>query len=250
MCTLIVAVGVWPGAPLVVAANRDERLDRPAAPPELRTHAGRFLVAPLDLQAGGTWLAVGETGVFAAITNRHDPAYFGRVAPRSRGALVLDAAVADRACAAAESAAATDPSTVNPFHLVVADREAAFVVWSDGSKVTRERLERGIHVITERSYGAADNARERALRERLRDLEGTPSWPDRDRWRAELSRHDPDPLAGTCVHADAWGYGTRASTYVRLGADAEDAELFHADGKPCTVPLGDHGDLLARMRSS
>ena len=33
MCTIIVAQNALPGFPVVVAANRDEALDRPAAPP-------------------------------------------------------------------------------------------------------------------------------------------------------------------------------------------------------------------------
>lgn len=244
MCTLVVAFAVWPDAPLVVAANRDERLDRPAEAPAVREHAGRLVVAPLDLRAGGTWIALGERGVFAAVTNRHDPAYFGRVAPRSRGELVLDAAAADGAMAAADHAATTDPARINPFHLLVADREAAFVVWTDGRRVHRQRLEPGIHVVTERSFGAADPSRERALHARLVGLASEPSPPPVDFWRAELSRHEADPFAGTCVHADGLGYGTRASTHVRLGVPAPAAELWHAEGRPCTTPWRDLSALL------
>ncbi|MGH0029521.1 MAG: NRDE family protein, partial [Myxococcota bacterium] len=91
MCTLIVLHRCFEAAPLVVAANRDEYLDRPTEGPALRETArgdGR-VVAPRDARAGGTWLGLNENGLFAAITNRRcespDPDR------RSRGLIVMDA---------------------------------------------------------------------------------------------------------------------------------------------------------------
>ena len=68
MCVLVVAAFDHPRYDLVVAANRDEFHDRPAAPagpwPGLPgVYAGR------DLEAGGTWLGVDTRGRFAAVTN-------------------------------------------------------------------------------------------------------------------------------------------------------------------------------------
>src|SRR5262249_10657645 len=88
-CTLIALHHCIDRAPLVIAANRDEFLDRPAEGPALREIAGGRIVAPRDVRAGGTWLGVNALGVFAALTNRRtsepDPVR------RSRGLLVLDA---------------------------------------------------------------------------------------------------------------------------------------------------------------
>ena len=67
MCTLVLAAGVFPGASLVIVANRDELLDRPSSPP-LRWSEG--FVAPRDDLAGGTWLGINAAGVFVGITNR------------------------------------------------------------------------------------------------------------------------------------------------------------------------------------
>ena len=55
MCTLIASVGQVPGLPIVVAANRDEALDRPSSPPSL-WHLQPPFIAPRDERAGGTWL--------------------------------------------------------------------------------------------------------------------------------------------------------------------------------------------------
>src|SRR5579871_991767 len=88
MCTLVVALGQFPGFPLVVAANRDEKLDRPATPPRIWPGAEPF-IAPRDEVAGGSWLGFNRHGVFVGITNR-----FG-VPPdptkKSRGQIVIDA---------------------------------------------------------------------------------------------------------------------------------------------------------------
>ena len=72
MCTLALAVGVSPSLPLVVAANRDELLARPAVPPFLwpREPGAPRILSPRDEVAGGTWLGLNEHALFVGITNR------------------------------------------------------------------------------------------------------------------------------------------------------------------------------------
>ncbi len=86
MCLILFAYRVVPGAPLIVAANRDEYFARPAAPAALWADHPEIL-AGRDLSAGGTWLGVSTTGRFAALTNFRNPADHRRDAP-SRGELV------------------------------------------------------------------------------------------------------------------------------------------------------------------
>ena len=247
MCTLVVAVSVWASAPLVVAANRDEQLARPAAPPERwAPHRGSSdeppIFAPRDLLAGGTWLGVRgasslATGaLFVGITNR----FTGSVpppGPRSRGELVLDALAAGSVDAAVERIAGLPPAMHNPFHLVIADRRAAHLVWNDGERHHREVLPPGVHVITERSRGAAPTERDVLLRRRLEERRWEAE-PGIDEWRALLSEHAVATLEGPCVHADERGYGTRCSTVVRLPVGGG-IGFFHADGRPCVTPYED-----------
>lgn len=85
MCLILFAYRVAPRRPLVLAANRDEFHARPAlaahwwrdAP---NIHGGR------DVQAQGTWLAVGRDGRLAAVTNWTDK-NVAAAAPKSRGDL-------------------------------------------------------------------------------------------------------------------------------------------------------------------
>ncbi|HKD54578.1 MAG TPA: NRDE family protein [Steroidobacteraceae bacterium] len=88
MCLLMLAWQAHPRYALVVAANRDEFHERPAAPlakwpPPAEIIAGR------DLQAHGTWLGIDRERRFGVVTNFRElqPAQAG--AP-SRGGLIPD----------------------------------------------------------------------------------------------------------------------------------------------------------------
>ena len=70
MCTLIALHRCVTGASLVIAANRDEFLERPSEGPALRSTQYGVIAAPRDVKAGGTWLGLNGSGVFAGLTNR------------------------------------------------------------------------------------------------------------------------------------------------------------------------------------
>jgi uncharacterized protein with NRDE domain len=74
---------------LILSANRDEFLHRPALP----LHAWQDIegvYAGKDLSLGGTWLGVHKNGRFAALTNHRNMSIKGPEKPVSRGNLVLD----------------------------------------------------------------------------------------------------------------------------------------------------------------
>lgn len=85
MCLVLVAVDPHGEVPIVVAANRDERHERPAD--ALGWWADRpGILAGRDRVAGGTWFGVGGDGRFATVLNDHRvPA---PVKAPSRGGLV------------------------------------------------------------------------------------------------------------------------------------------------------------------
>lgn len=88
MCLILLAVAHHPAYPLVVAANRDERHDRPSAVAAYWDDAPQVL-AGRDLEAGGTWLGIDRSGRFAAVTNFRQPGA-ARSGRESRGRLVAD----------------------------------------------------------------------------------------------------------------------------------------------------------------
>src|ERR1051325_1484422 len=71
MCTLVILRRPEHDWPVVIGANRDEMIDRPAKPPGRHWPGRAEIVAGIDLLAGGSWLGVNDWGVTAAVLNRH-----------------------------------------------------------------------------------------------------------------------------------------------------------------------------------
>ncbi len=86
MCLLVIAWKSHPRYRLILAGNRDEFHDRPAAPLNWWQDDARIL-APRDLKAGGTWLGVARSGRFGVVTNFRDLQAPAENSP-SRGSLV------------------------------------------------------------------------------------------------------------------------------------------------------------------
>lgn len=226
MCTLILAWRVFEDAPVAVAANRDEFLDRPSSPPAVRAGPLRY-VAPRDDEAGGTWMGVNERGVFVGITNRRTDL----VGERSRGLLVLDALAESTA---ADAVAAVERELAERgyagFNLVVADADDAVLLEWDGV-LRRTDFEPGVHAVVNAGFDDHDD-KSRCIRDvaRVEPDEGVDAWFDRV--TPVLRDHD----LGACIHRD--GFGTRSSSLVAVRADAPDrdsgrVEWRYADGPPC-----------------
>jgi uncharacterized protein with NRDE domain len=267
--------GVDPGAPLVVAANRDERLERAATAVTVLSERDPRMLGGRDGLAGGTWLAVNEHGVVAGLTNR--PAVAGRdPTKRSRGELPLWLA-AHRSASAAAAAFARhfDPSAFNPCWLMVGDRDALFVIDLTGEDEPAPReLGPGAYVLENSPLGEPTPKREHVAAQlaglvdrRGMDLlaglghlladhrvpDGVPEAARGPRSDTDPPDHGdtsggPDPsdrpaaLSANCVHIE--GYGTRSSLLCRVPASpVRWPEVLVADGSPCVAPMRDVSDL-------
>lgn len=259
MCVLVAWLQQIPGHPLVVAANRDERLSRPAIGPLFWQREGRgsgtdgesgesgatgtALVAPRDEVAGGTWWAVSETGLFVGITNRAGrPPDLSR---RSRGLLVLDVARSGILEKAETLLRSLNPEEHNGFHLIAATTTGAVRAVNFGDRIEVVRLEPGLHVISERSFGALEPSRDDVV---FSVFESLPR--DRlhvDRITRALGTHGDDPWRSVCVHPDLPDYGTRSSSILAFADEPERSLLLHADGPPCTTELEDRSGLLRSL---
>jgi uncharacterized protein with NRDE domain len=243
MCTLL-AVVPEAGDVLQVAANRDEFLARPALPPA-RWPGAPSVLAPRDVQAGGTWLGVNAHRLFVAVTNRHGAAHDARRA--SRGQLVADALRQPSVEALHARLAGLGPTSYNPFHLFYADASGhAGLTVCDGTAIRQRFLPPGLHVLTERSFGAGDDsARVARAKASLPESKGRLGLAG---WRKVLSAHSAqDARAGTCIHAEARGYGTRSAFVLQLSADCRDDACAWTEGPPCTSPWVDGSTLLKEV---
>ncbi len=245
MCTLIALHRTVPGSKLVVAANRDEFLDRPAEGPALRaTPFGRIL-APRDLGAGGTWLGLNARGVFVAVTN------VSCASPdaerRSRGLLVTETLGAPGARKAAEKITNLPMGAYNPFNLFVADGENAFAFTYEES-VRPVGGQSGVFVVGNAPLDAPAPGKLSRIRGAVRQAAQAGGDAVLDRL-ASLCRDHQEGARGAldalCVHAGA--YGTRSSALLRLGEAglADPTSVFRfAEGAPCESEYEDHTPLL------
>jgi uncharacterized protein with NRDE domain len=263
VCLLIALFQVVPSAPLIVAANRDERYDRPAVAITTLREAQPRVLGGRDEVAGGTWLAVNEFGVVAGLTNVPSPQ--GRdTTKRSRGELpVALAAHQDAAAAVAWICATVDPSDYNPCWLLVGDRESLFYVdLTGGRRPVASPLPAGSYVLENapllpRSAKAAHVAGLMAAAGAGREAVGGAGAAGaasvgevREGLATVLRDHSlmpgstmPGGLSAACVHADR--YGTRSAMIVTVGTTGP-PQVQVADGPSCQVPLVDAGKLWRR----
>ena len=153
MCTAIVGLG--PDGTVLLAGIRDEFLQRAWQPPARHWPDRPALIGGLDLQAGGTWLAVDPaTPRVACILNgRGHPAPPG--VRQSRGELPLRAAARERLVPAPSASTPRPPdpfdpsglTAFDPFLLVVAAPGQADVLNWDGDRFTRRTLDPGLHLL-------------------------------------------------------------------------------------------------------
>ena len=242
MCTLAIYFKVAPEWPVVIAANRDEFLDRPATDPAV-LNENPHVVGGKDLRAGGTWLGINEYGMVAGLLNRR-PAEDANPNARSRGMLCLDALRKSSTEEAAKYAGAERGGDYNPFNLLMASREAAYVAYNRGSHIEVVKLTPGLHLLSNldvddfecpkisRSYSKFAELGEKTqfkcdplgARSSLGTLLADHS--------TQLDSRTGRPNA-LCLHLDA--YGTRSSSLIFLGRNGE-VRHFFAPGAPCTTP--------------
>jgi uncharacterized protein with NRDE domain len=167
ICILALAWRAHPLWHLVLAGNRDELHERPAAALS-RWPEAAHIIAGRDLQSGGTWLGVSEEGRLAVVTNVSG---YGAAEPGrpSRGTLLKDflAGEGQYADPADESL-----SAFNPFNLItVADREARF---------SSNRPTIGSHLLSPGVYGLSNGALDEPWPKTTRLKSLMQSWLDDD----------------------------------------------------------------------
>ncbi len=103
---------------LLLVANRDEFHARPAA--ALHVWEGGHILAGKDLQGGGTWLGLSRGGRFAALTNYRNPS-MARTGTPTRGQLVTGFLSSTLTGPDYLARVAADAKKFNPFNLLVFD---------------------------------------------------------------------------------------------------------------------------------
>jgi uncharacterized protein with NRDE domain len=236
MCLIAIALDRHPRFPLVIAANRDEFLQRPAVALDWWQPAAD--AAPLlggrDLQAGGTWMGLSARGRLAMLTNVRDLSRHRSAAP-SRGAIVPGWLATRQSASDFWHTAAAHGH--NPFNLIAGDVADGHWWWAD-DRAAPQRLAPGLYGVSnaafdapwpkvqglKRALAAALDAApsaaglEALLFAALADRAAAPDdalpdtgiGPERERWLAPAFIRTPDAR-----------YGTRCSTLLIAERHAE-----------------------------
>ena len=218
-------------------SNRDERRTRAreVAPQEYELAGVRYL-APLDSEAGGTWIVVNEFGLALCLLNNYQARFAPEAADaRSRGLLVKALADAESLEELSLRTPAEDLARYRGFRLLglQAGHAPRLVEW-DGAVRTE-------HVGPNAPLVSSSVDLDGATDTRHASYEGVASTR-----AAHLAFHashadGPGPRS-VCMHRpDA---ATRSLTHVRV--DAAEVVMRHAAGAPCDTPLGDELRLARR----
>ncbi|MCW8835144.1 MAG: NRDE family protein, partial [Rhodospirillales bacterium] len=227
MCTVVILRRATHPWPILIAANRDEMIDRPWDPPARHWSDREDVIGGRDRLAGGTWLAMNDSGVVAAILNRRNS-----LGPaegfRSRGELPLDAVDFADAKDAAEALSAIDPRAYRPFNMVIADNRDAYWLRATGEAVEAMELPEGISMVT--AYDRNDTASARVQTYLPRFEKAATPDPETGDWAAwehlMASRvhetgvdlqSESGPAGAMAVVTDI-GFGTVSSSLIALPA--------------------------------
>ncbi|MFQ5837544.1 MAG: NRDE family protein [Thermoplasmata archaeon] len=245
MCTLLLLRQLVERYPIFLVMNRDEAYRRPSEDPSL-TRDGRTIVAPRDLQAGGTWIGVNDLGLVVAISNRHEGTFDS--SRRSRGLLCLEAL---------ERTSALDVKDFverelleveyNPFNLLYCDLGRAFVTHHAAETRTVE-LRREVHFLTNMDVDDTDRPRIRRAMEVVEGRDKSTVEAALEVLKSVASDHEVYEGQSICLHKEH--AGTVSSTIIAVSHEFPRTSLFlHSIGRPCEASYEDYSSLLEEMVS-
>ncbi len=249
MCLIAFALNASSHWPLVIAANRDEYLDRPTMPlARWKTPQGHEIVSGRDLRAGGAWFGLtaggpgGPGGRIAFLTNVREavPA----PSPRSRGELVTRWLESPGDAEAFTSSLTAAPDDFAGFNLVIGDCGPNPWRWVTNRAQPNggwhhEALKPGVYGL---SNAALDSPWPKTTRLksvlaqslRAHDESGDLHALQNDLWKALGSRERADAadlpatgiaqareeaLSSAFVEMPDFAYGTRSSTLLTASAE-------------------------------
>lgn len=223
MCLMVMAVGVCPDFPLILAANRDEFDNRPASPAHFWPDAP-WILAGRDHRSGGTWLGVSKDKRLALLTNVRDPNEMDPHRP-SRGALVADYLWGQDTKTQYRARLRQVGLAYNGFNLVFGSGSELSYFSNRGHE--KERIPAGVHGVSNAFFNTPwpkvqkaraamavllHNGRSPRVDELFHVLSDTLRPPDSQLPETGIGLDRERILAPICVHTQ--GYGTQVSTLV------------------------------------
>jgi len=210
--------------------NRDESRQRgPEVPVAVHRWEEVAIVAPLDSDQGGTWIAANEFGVTLAVLNRYGPEMTRKTARTSRGQLVRSLATTPSLDLVRRRLAATTLPDYQPFTLAATAPESpVYLMEWDGEQLKERAVDRPGLVAISSGYSKEAEA---ARRETLSQIQaGGPLTPD----VLEAFHRSHLPVRGPlspCMHRDE----AETKSFCRVDVTADEVEIHHVLGSPCVA---------------
>lgn len=240
MCTVVTLRRPGHPWPLLLAANRDEMKGRPWLEPARHWVDRPGVTGGKDLEAGGTWLGVSDSGVVAAVLNRVGS--LGSAAgKRTRGDLPLLALEGGDAAAGAQAITALDGPAFRPFNMVIADPQEAFWLrWTGhGRHPEAMAIPEGLHMLT--AYDLDDGASPRVKRHLPLFRAAPAPQPEAGDWAgwaerlADPGRDSEAVESGAMLIDGPGGFGTVSSSLIGLAGATRRTIWMFAAGRPDKV---------------
>jgi uncharacterized protein with NRDE domain len=243
MCVLAIQYKTAADAPLLLAENREEQVDRPSQPPRIQSGRPR-VVCGIDRKAGGTWLGVNQHGLVVAVANRPKAAV--PTEPRSRGLLCRELLGLDSAKKAARHAARElAKGAYAGASYVCADSEHGLVVYG-GDTVEVVELSPGLHLLSNGNLNDYQDERQEFARRMLTLLRLDSAVA----FLAVASRtfsRKPNAAGRRGMVITGSEYGTVSSTLLALTERPQHAIYQYAAGPPSQCPYDDFSHFLRQV---
>ncbi|WP_343595691.1 NRDE family protein [Acinetobacter sp.] len=236
MCIVAIAWQVVDDMPLCMISNRDEFYHRPTR--NVHFWEDSPIIAGQDLQSGGTWLGITQTGRWAVITNYRD-GQDSRKFTTSRGQIVTDFLTSDLAPIRFAQQLEAVQQHYAGFNLIVGTREQAVYMSNRGE--APQVLPHGVYVLSNTNMGQfwqkTQHFRTRFTQELLPLLQLKTDEPTLEQVVWDILQDDrqvdesqlPDTgiatqleylLSSTYIQSPE--YGTRSSNFLRIYANHAD----------------------------
>jgi hypothetical protein len=229
MCTVS---WIYQDAGYHLFCNRDEKhTRRPASKPQLLTREGVRVLAPIDGDFGGSWIAVNEFGLSLALLNRGP----GSPAQLSRGLLVMNLIAAPTLAEAAQRFAATDLSDFAPFTLLGLSLglPAAMLRWDRQESDVVTDADSHMPLVSSSVDPAGCETQRRSTLEQIR-AKSLALHPGA--LLAFHRSHSPAPGAqSVCMHRD----DAQTVSFTWVTVDGVGANMYYAAGSPCRSMAGE-----------
>lgn len=233
-------------SPVLIALNREERINRPSQPPRIQSGRPR-VVCGIDRKNGGTWAGVNQHGMFAAVINCHKRNL--PYDPRSRGLLckeLLSCRTAEEAVDRAYRELLTGCYAGGNF--ICVDRFTGGVVYG-GDEVEIEHLTPGLHMLSGNRLDDYHDPRQEFVR-RLLTLQRLDSAVAFLAVASRTFSRKPDMMGKRGIVINDPDFGTVSSMLLSLTERTQRSIMQFAPGPPSEKPFEDASALLRQVLST